>query len=68
MAYTAAHLSAIEAAIATGELTVSVEGMSITYRSVGDLLRAKREIESSLVATGALARPVTQSYVQRVRN
>lgn len=68
MAYTAEHLSAIEAAIATGELTVSVDGMSTTYRSIGDLLRAKREIESGLVATGAVSRPVTQSYAQRVRN
>lgn len=68
MAYTTTHLAAIEAAIATGELTVKVDGREVTYRSVGDLLKAKREIEAGLVASGATAQPVTQSYVQRVRH
>lgn len=68
MAYTTTHLAAIESAIATGELTVTVDGRSVTYRSVGDLLKAKRDIEAGLVASGQTARQVTQSYVQRVRN
>lgn len=68
MAYTTTHLAAIEAAIATGELTVSVDGRSVTYRSVSDLLKAKREIEAGLAASGVTSKPVTQSYVQRVRN
>lgn len=67
MAYTTTHLAAIEAAIATGELTVTVDGRSVTYRSVGDLLKAKRDIEAGLIAAGAAERPVSQSYVQRVR-
>ena len=67
MAYTTTHLSAIEAAIATGELTVTVDGRSVTYRSVGDLLKAKRDIEASLATTGAISAPVTQSFVTRVR-
>lgn len=68
MAYTTTHLAAIEAAIATGELTVSVDGRSVTYRSVSDLLKAKREIEASLAAAGITSKPIMQSYVQRVRN
>lgn len=68
MAYTTTHLAAIEAAIATGELTVTVDGRSVTYRSVGDLLKAKRDIEAGLAASGEITRPLTQSYVQRVRN
>lgn len=67
MAYTTTQLAAIEAAIATGELTVSVDGRSVTYRSTGDLLKAKREIEAGLAATGEITRPVSQSYVTRVR-
>ena len=33
-----------------------------------DAMEAKRDIEASLVASGEVARTVTQSYVQRVRN
>lgn len=67
MAYTTTHLAAIEAAIATGELTVTVDGRSVTYRSVGDLLKAKRDIEAGLVAAGSVSAPTTQSFVTRVR-
>jgi len=68
MAYTTTHLAAIEAAIATGELTVTVDGRSVTYRSVGDLLKAKRDIEAGLIAAGSATRPTTQSFVTRVRS
>lgn len=68
MAYTTTQLAAIEAAIATGELTVKIDGREVTYRSISDLLKAKREIEAGLVAAGSTARPTTQSYVMRVRN
>lgn len=67
MAYTTTQLAAIEAAIATGELTVTVDGRSVTYRSVSDLLKAKRDIEAGLIAAGTTERPVSQSYAQRVR-
>lgn len=67
MEYTTAHLAAIRAAIATGELSVSIDGRTVTYHSKGDLIKAERHIESKLAAAGAVARPVTQSYVARVR-
>ena len=68
MAYTTTQLAAIEAAIATGELTVEIDNRRVTYRSISDLLKAKREIEAGLSAAATIATPVTQSYVQRVRN
>ena len=43
-------LESINAAIASGELTVSVQGRSVTYRSIHDLLKAKNTIESELAA------------------
>jgi len=68
MAYTTDHLAAIESAIATGELTVQVDGRSVTYRSISDLIKARNVIEASLATAGQVTRPVTQSYIQRVRN
>ena len=37
MAFTTADLAAVDQAIATGELSVEVNGRRITYRSVADL-------------------------------
>lgn len=67
MAYTTTQLAAIEAAIATGELTVTFDGRSVTYRSISDLLKAKRDIEAGLIAAGSVTAPTTQSFVTRVR-
>jgi hypothetical protein len=50
MAYSTTDLDAINAAIASGELTVKHNGREITYRSLDDLLKAKRTIESELNA------------------
>ena len=41
MAFSTADLDSINAAIASGELTVSVQGRSVTYRSLDDLLKPK---------------------------
>jgi hypothetical protein len=50
MAFTSANLDAIDAAIASGELTVSFNGRTVTYRSVGELLKARQTIASALAA------------------
>lgn len=50
MAYTSTDLDAINAAIASGELTVKHNGREVTYRSMDDLLKAKRTIESELAS------------------
>jgi hypothetical protein len=51
MAYTSTDLDAINAAIASGELTVKHNGREVTYRSIDDLLKAKQTIDAELNAT-----------------
>ncbi|MCD8514638.1 MAG: hypothetical protein LRY31_01090 [Burkholderiaceae bacterium] len=49
--FTQSDLDAINAAIASGELTVrSSDGKQITYRSVSELLQARQTIEADLAA------------------
>ncbi|MGF6347914.1 phage head-tail joining protein [Variovorax sp. W2I14] len=50
MAYTTDDLDAIKRAISSGELTVSHNGRTVTYRSINDLLKAKADIEGELNA------------------
>lgn len=56
MAFSAQDLTAIDAAIASGELTIRTsEGRMITMRTMDELLKARALITSTLaaVATGA---------------
>ena len=53
MAFTPADLESLNAALASGELTVTVNGRTVTYRSVPDLLKARAAIESDLAAQTA---------------
>lgn len=48
MALTKDDLDTLDEAIASGELTVRVEGREITYRSIDDLLKARRHVASVL--------------------
>jgi hypothetical protein len=48
MAYTQAQLEALQEALASGTLTVTYEGRSITYRSVQELQRAITVVQNSL--------------------
>ncbi|MDG2617744.1 hypothetical protein P7L53_16000 [Thermoleptolyngbya sichuanensis XZ-Cy5] len=48
MAFTAQDLAAVEAAIASGELTVTANGRTVTYRSMSDLLRARDLMKTEL--------------------
>lgn len=63
MAWTQTDLTNIETAIASGELTVSFEGRTVTYRSMEDLLKARAEIKASLASAGTIAKPVRQIRV-----
>ncbi len=47
MGYTEDQVSALRAALASGVLTVSYDGKSVTYRSVGELKAALAEIETA---------------------
>jgi len=68
MAFTTTDLENIEAAIATGELTVSVNGRTVTYRSMTDLLKARDLISGALQSAGTIAKVARTSYVQRGRS
>lgn len=48
MAFTPQDLQAIDAAIASGEMTVSSNGRSVTYRSIADLFAARAAIARAL--------------------
>lgn len=48
MAFTQADLTNIDAAIATGELSVEVNGRKVVYRSMDDLLKARKTITTIL--------------------
>lgn len=56
MAFTSSDLDAINAAIASGELTVKAAGREVTYRSMEDLRRAKQMIEADLASQQSGAR------------
>lgn len=63
MAYTQTQLEAIEAAIASGELTVSYDGKHVSYRSIDELLRARDTIQAQLQPTSR----VRYTYAQYSR-
>jgi len=48
MAFTQSDLDNINAAIATGELTVEINGRRVTYRSIPELERARSIIQGDL--------------------
>jgi hypothetical protein len=48
MAWTQTQLDAIEAAIASGELTVRFGDRTVTYRSMEELLQARAVVKESL--------------------
>lgn len=58
MALTQTDLDAIDAAIASGELSVrDKDGRQITYRSMGELLQARDAIRAEINSTSTTARP-----------
>ena len=59
MSFTQKHLDAVEAAIARGERTVRYADRTVEYRTIDELLKARDQIRSSLVAaTGARSRVI----------
>ena len=67
MAFTSTDLDRIERAIATGELTVTVDGETVTYRSVSELIKARDMIRGALEASGQVAARPRVSYATRSR-
>lgn len=54
MAFTTAQLTALEDAIAKGELEVVFDGKSVKYQSFDDLRQRYEFIRTQLIASGAL--------------
>lgn len=57
MAFTQTDLDNVERAIASGELTVSYNGRSITHRSMADLKSARDMILKALAGASAQSQP-----------
>lgn len=53
MPFSSTDLAAVDAAIASGELRVSVNGRDITYRTVGELTEARRLIVAEIAQADA---------------
>ncbi len=66
MSYTIEQLTAIESAIASGELVVRSEtGRMIEYRSMSDLIKARDVIKNALEQSGTLSKRKKYSFISR---
>lgn len=54
MAYTAADLSSVERAIASGVLSCVVNGQTVTYRGIKELERARDIIRRDIAASAGV--------------
>lgn len=57
MAFTSADLAAVEAALASGELSVQYADRRVQYRSIDELMRARETISKELDAAAGKRRP-----------
>ena len=55
MSFTTTQLTALESAIASGQLEVSYDGKTVKYRSTEDLIAAYNFVKQKLEAQGDLA-------------
>ena len=63
MAFTPQDLAAVDAAIASGELTIRSNGREVTYRSQADLFKARETIAGALAAQTTPTRPAGPSHL-----
>ena len=66
MAFTQTDLDNVNTAIGFGELRVEVEGRTVHYRSIDELLKARAIIQSDLAAVANTAASVTRRGSYRV--
>jgi len=64
MAYTQAHLDAVERAIARGEKTVRYADRTVEYRSVDELVQARDLIRTELTRAAGPRSRVTRIFHQ----
>jgi hypothetical protein len=62
MAYTQAQLDALDEAIANGALVVMYDGKRVEYRSIDELMRARRIVERGLNGSAARVTGWNPSY------
>lgn len=63
MAVTQQQIDDLDNAIASGERVVVLNGQSVTYRSIDDLIKARNDLENRMkVQAGAKRRKQTQAY------
>lgn len=58
MALSQTDIDALDKAIASGELTVSYDGRTVTYRSIGELKRAREHVAGVVAASAGTKRTV----------
>lgn len=59
MAFTAQDLAAVDAAIASGELTIrAADGRQVTMRSVAELLQARTVIADGIASANGARQPM----------
>ena len=66
MATTQQQLDALNAAIATGAKQVTIDGQTITYRSLGEMQQVARRLEAKI--NGYNRRPLTGSLSNFLRS
>lgn len=66
MSFTKDDVAALNEAIASGELTVVVDGKTITYRSVDQLLAAKRHICNELAGQAGKRRSAFSGFAVQI--
>ena len=62
MAITQADLDALDRALASGERMVVLNGQSVTYRSIDDLIKARDYLAARLSELTLSARRPTRTY------
>lgn len=62
MSFTTADLAAVDAAIASGEMMVQVQGRMVQYRTIKDLERARTLIKGELAAQSPTSTTRRGSY------
>ena len=60
--WTAADLTAVESALASGELSVRFENRSVQYRSIDELLKIRDVIKNAVAVSGGSSAGIRSTY------
>lgn len=62
MSWTQADVSRLQAAIASGQLSVRLGERQVTYQSIEDMLKALDRMQADLAATAAAGKPANRRF------